>query len=470
MAFRSSAKITFLILFMGTKRRWKFFAGGLFLLLTLSFLLLTVNPATIRSNSLSEGLIGTYQEHDLPEIATNLMSEGLVKMDKEGRAVSNLASGWETNNDATEFKFRLKPNLTWVDNTPIHSEDLIFSIPDVEITYPDSSTIKFKLKESFSALPSLLAKPVFKKDTLIGTGPYRVIKIEKSLIFITKITLKPKDRTFPELSLRFYPNEKTAFSAFSLGEVQSLLGIGSLEEFKKNPRVKTTAKLNHSRVVTILYNFEDPILGKSNRSIRQALSYGAPVFKQEVPAKTSISPTSWAFREDVNDYLGNFEAAKQALGRAKASMKSEDLQKQITLTVTPQLAGIGGEIASAWEGLGLKTVVRIESGIPQNFQALLITQTIPIDPDQYSLWHSTQTKTNLTKYASARVDKDLEDGRKIVSEEGRKEKYYDFQRALLEDSPATFLYFPKYNIVYLKKAEGKIEKVLPLQLNFSDSN
>src|SRR3990167_3543853 len=100
MAFFSQAKITFLILFMSTKRRWKFFAGGLFLLLTLSFLLLTVNPATIRSNSLSEGLIGTYQEHDLPEIATNLMSEGLVKMDKEGRAVSNLASGWETNNDA----------------------------------------------------------------------------------------------------------------------------------------------------------------------------------------------------------------------------------------------------------------------------------------------------------------------------------------------------------------------------------
>ena len=470
MAFKFQAKITFLILFMGIKRKWKFFAGGVFLFLVLSFLLLTVNPDTIRSNILSEGLIGTYQEHDLPEVATNLISEGLVKMDKEGRAISNLASGWETNNDATEFTFKLKPNLTWIDNTPIHSADLVFSIPDVEITYPDSLTIKFKLKESFSAFPSLLARPLFKKDTLIGTGPYRIVKVEKSLIFITKITLKPKDRTFPELVLRFYPNEKTAMSAFALGEVQSLLGVSNLGEFGSNPRAKTKAIQSYNRVVAIFYNFEDPILGKSNRSIRQALSYSAQIFKNEVAARTSIAPTSWAFREDVNDYLGNFEAAKQALGRAKTSMRAEDLQKQIILTVTPQLANIASGIASAWEGLGLKTAVRVESGIPQNFQALLITQTIPTDPDQYSLWHSTQIKTNLTKYSSARVDKDLEDGRKIVSEDMRKEKYYDFQRALLEDSPATFLYFPKYNIVYLKKAEMKIEKVLPLQLNFSNPN
>ena len=117
-----------------------------------------------------------------------------------------------------------------------------------------------------------------------------------------------------------------------------------------------------------------------------------------------------------------------------------------------------------WQELGLNAKLRVESGIPQNFQALLITQIIPQDPDQYQLWHSTQTLTNLSKYSSPRADKDLEDGRKTASEEERKEKYMDFQKVLMEDAPATFLYYPKYNIIYLKKIEGLLSKILPIQL------
>jgi ABC-type transport system substrate-binding protein len=461
-------KLFFLILWAALKRQWKLY-GLVSLTVFLVITLFLTTSLTIHPNSLSEGIIGTYQESDLPDVATNLLSNGLVEMEN-GRAKPKLAASWEVNNDATEFKFKLKPNINWADGSKIYTEDLIFHIPDVEVSYPDSSTIQFKLKDSFSAFPSLLAKPIFKRDSLLGTGPYKVARIEKSLIFITKITLRSSDRSLPEVVLRFYPNEKTALSAFALGEVQSLLGISNLSEFNNHPRAETKEIESYSRVVAILYNFEDPVLGKTNRSIRQALSYSAPVFAKENTAKTPIQPNSWAYNGAVNDYLGNFEAAKQALGRARASMNPDDLKKQITLTVTPQLADMGSDIISAWEGLGLKAGLRVESGIPQNFQALLITQTIPEDPDQYFLWHSTQAKTNLTKYSSARVDKDLEDGRKVISEEDRKDKYFDFQRALLEDAPATFLYFPKYNVVYLKKAKTKIEQVLPLQLNLTNSN
>ena len=100
----------------------------------------------------------------------------------------------------------------------------------------------------------------------------------------------------------------------------------------------------------------------------------------------------------------------------------------------------------------------------QNFQALLITQKIPSDPDQYSLWHSTQSETNISKFSSPRVDKDLEDGRKISDLETRKQKYQDFQKVLLDHAPATFLYFPKYKVIYLKKIEIDLMKILDLQI------
>jgi len=322
-------KLFFLILLATLRRKWKLYSLISFGIFFITILFFTTS-LTIRPNVLSEGLIGTYQEHDLPEVATNLLSDGLVEMEN-GRAKPKLASSWEVNNNATEFKFKLKPNLNWADGSQIYSEDIIFHIPDVEVTYPDSSIIQFKLKDSFSAFPSLLAKPIFKKDSLLGIGPYKVAKIEKSLIFITKITLRSSDRSLPEVILRFYPNEKTALSAFALGEVQSLLGVNSLAEFNNHPRAETKEILSYSRIVAVLYNVSDPVLG--NRSIRQALSYSAPVFTSETAAKTPIPPNSWAFNGAVNDYLGNFEAAKQALSRAKGAVKPEDFDKPITLTV-----------------------------------------------------------------------------------------------------------------------------------------
>jgi len=139
-------------------------------------------------------------------------------------------------------------------------------------------------------------------------------------------------------------------------------------------------------------------------------------------------------------------------------------ENTLILTTTPVFSALGEAIIKSWKELGVNAVLRIESGIPQNFQALLIQEPIPLDPDQYAIWHSTQNKTNISNYSSPRIDKDLEDGRKTGDIEVRKEKYADFQRVLLDDAPATFLYFPKLNVIYRKKVEDNINKILPLQI------
>lgn len=411
-----------------------------------------------KESSISLGFVGTYQEHDLPLEVIKLVSEGLIKTDGEGRSRPNLVSGWDTNNDATEFKFKLKDGLQWIDGSPVRSFDLDFPIANATVSYPNDGSIQFTLKEPYSPLPSLLLKPIFKKGTLLGTGPYRITKVEKSRIFITKLTLKPNDPLLPEIFIRFYPNEKVAIAGFSLGEVQSLMGISNPEFFSNNPMVLLKQKTDYSKIVTILYQTKDPLL--SNRSLRQALAFKTPKIEGEVEANSPYPSFSWAYNSVAKKYLDNNEEAKAALERAKSSMSDDKLNGEITLTSTSNLEEVAKMISTAWKDLGFNIKLRVESGIPQNFQALLITQSIPSDPDQYFLWHATQEKTNITKYDSKRVDKDLEDGRKIISEEERKEKYFDFQKTLLEDAPATFLYFPKYNIVYLKKVEKLLDKIL----------
>ena len=399
------------------------------------------------SSILRIGMVGTYQEHDMPVEVTSLLSVGFME----------LVSSREVNNNGTIFKFKIKENLKWSDNTFLTANDFEFNIPDAEMSIPDEYTISFKLKDSYSPFPSLLTNPVFKKSTKIGIGPYRISKIEKSRIFITKIFLEPLQKGLPQIIIRFYPSEKVAGWGFNIGEVQVLMGLSNPFPQEENPQIVLKQKIDFSKIVTILYYIKDPLL--SSRSMRQALSYSAPQIDEEEIANNPYPPKSWAFDPDAKKYLSNPKEAEAALERAKSALSLEKLKQELVLTTTTSLEEVGKLVAAEWKKLGFDTKLRLEAGIPQNFQVLLITQSIPEDPDQYFLWHSTQEKTNLTKYSSARVDKDLEDGRKALTQEERKQKYVDFQKTLLEDAPATFLYFPKYNIVYLKKVEPLLSKI-----------
>lgn len=412
------------------------------------------------SNVIRLGLIGTFQTHDLPLEVTTILSEGLVKTDVDGRIKPNLVTGWEVSSDATVFKFKLKDGLKWIDNTRVKAQDLTFDIPNIDISFPDDKTIQFKLKESYSALPSLLTRPVFKKGTLLGIGSYQITKIEKSRIFITKISLEPSNLKLPKVYIRFYPNEKVAITGFNLGEVEALLGLSNAKLFLNIPKIAVKQRTDYTKIVTVLFQTKDSLL--SNRSLRQALGFETPKISGEEIADNPYPPKLWAYNPDSKKYLSNPDEAKVALERAKAQMPEDRLKSELILTTTPNLEEAGKTVVSSWKSLGFDAKLRVESGIPQNFQALLITQSIPIDPDQYFLWHGTQTKTNLTGYDSKRADKDLEDGRKTITEEDRKTKYYDLQKTLLEDAPAIFLYFPKYNIAYLKKSEPLLNKVLSL--------
>jgi len=187
-----SAKLTTLIVLEYLKRKRKVFIGGAVLVILLAVIQFKLNffhsPNIIRV-----GLIGTYQEHDLPEELTRLVSAGLVEASEGGRIKPKLITGWEVNNDATQFKFKLKDNLRWSDNTALKAQDLALSIPNTNISFPDDRTVQFSLQEAYSPLPSLLIKPVFKKGNLLGIGPYRITKVEKSRIFITKIILESNE-------------------------------------------------------------------------------------------------------------------------------------------------------------------------------------------------------------------------------------------------------------------------------------
>ncbi len=453
--------VDFILTFL-KRKKWLilFFLAAAAVLAGIFYFTVAVN----KQGRLKEGLVGTHEERDLPVTILNLISKPLIRVDKTGSPSAELAENWEVNKEATIYRVKIKPGLFWNDGKPLKASEIYLAIPDVEINAPDDQTLEFKLAETFSPFTTLLTKPILRKAPtpygfeLVGVGPYAVNAVKKDGPFVKKLELGSGDKTFPEITVTFYPNEKIAKSALKLGEVQALLGTTESGDLNFN-NLDRKEFTNYTQLVTIFLNTEDPIL--SDENLRIALAFGAPEIPGFEIARTPVSPFSWAFNENVRDYLSNPEKAKEYLKKVQKGK-----EETITLTSTSSLSEIGEKVVESWNNLGLKTVTRSESGIPQNFQALLITQNIPADPDQYSLWHSTQKGvTNISRIASPRIDKDLEDGRKITDPEVRKQKYQDFQKILLDQAPAVFLYFPKYEVVFMKKAEDELNKVLPVQLS-----
>ncbi|OGD63899.1 hypothetical protein A2160_01595 [Candidatus Beckwithbacteria bacterium RBG_13_42_9] len=397
------------------------------------------------------GFVGRYTWATLPLEVQNQMSQGLTAIAQDGSPTPALAQNWQVSDDGKNYTFTLREGLTWQDGTPLKSSDLSYPFSDVSMEMTDEKTIVFHLKEPFAPFPVILSMPVF-KDQTVGMSHYKVDQVKKNGEIIDQISLSgPQNIVY-----KFYPNLETAIQAFKLGEVDTLkdlLEISFDAQWQKNLQIEK--KLRNDEYLAAFFSLKDPIL--ADKTMRQALAYAANKGPGTTRALGPINPKSWAYNADVKNY--DFDPAKakdlfdkffqggtlEATKSAAPAFKKEDVN--LTISTTQTLLPEAEELKKSWtETLGIKVKTEMINTMPDNFQVLLIGQEIPADPDQYPLWHSTQAQ-NFTHYQSPKVDKLLEDARRILDQNKRKEKYDDFQRFLLEDAPAVFLYHPStYNL------------------------
>mgnify|MGYP001610821613 CR=1 FL=1 len=376
-------------------------------------------------------VVGRYSASDIPFPIQQQISFGLTSVSSSGIVGPGLASNWTVSDDGKIYTFDLNPSFTWQDGTKVKSKDLGFKFKDVEVSYPNDNQVVIKLKDPFAPLPATLAQPVFKSG-LLGLGKYKVYRIKKNGQYIEELLLVPIDReiSIPKIQYRFYASDSLAQMAFKLGLVDILENTLASDEITKWPNVTISEEVHKDRYVAVLFN--NQLLDKPTR---QALSYGIDKTRWKHRALGPISDESWAFNPDIKYY--EFDLAK-----AK-SKKPES----ITLTTFPAFEKIAQDIKSNWEKVGIKVTLETVTSLPENFTALVLAQATPIDPDQYILWHSTQS-TNIVHYNSQRIDKLLELGRKTIDTESRKTIYQDMQKYLLEDAPAAFLFYQTtYTIV-----------------------
>jgi peptide/nickel transport system substrate-binding protein len=364
-----------------------------------------------------------------------MISSGLTGLDAAGNVQPALAESWETSDSGKTWTFKLKPEIFWQDGKKLVSADVSYQFSDATVTYPDDQTITFTLQSAYSAFPSVVARPVFRKG-LLGTGEWKVDDLSLVGDFIDHLALEKENGE--RAVYKFYPTEERTKLAFQLGEVdvvKDLLDPSPLVDWKG---IKTEKTVNKGEYVAVFLNTDDNLL--ADKSLRQALDYATR--KDNLGGTRAISPipsTSWAYNSTVKPYLYDAEKARSMINVMSAEVKNN---LNIKLTTSPILLPQAELIQKDWQEVGVKVEIQVMSNIPNEYQALLAIFDVPDDPDQYTLWHSTQTQTNITRYSNPRIDKLLEDGRTTVNISQRRQIYLDFQRFLLEDAPAIFLYYP----------------------------
>ncbi|MFH0749537.1 MAG: ABC transporter substrate-binding protein [Candidatus Gottesmanbacteria bacterium] len=391
------------------------------------------------------GYVGEYSPSTLPLDIQKHISFGLTTVATDGAAIKGLATSWESTNSGTLYTFHLDPSIVWHTGKSVIASDINYNINNVTFTALDDQTLQVQLPNPFSVFPVLVSKPIFSKN-LIGFGQYKVSTLRLKGDKITFLRLvAAKNHALPTLEYRFYRSEAQALLAYKLGEIEELSDISnidpSMENWKNSHLLKT---YNKNRIITLYFNMKDALMNE--KQVRQMLAYAIPDLGY-TRAYSPIAPTSWAYTDEVKHYDTDIKQASKLFESTKMSTSSAE----ITITTYSQYLDVAQKIVKSWQDLGLKVNIRTANTVNEPFQILLSAQDIPTDPDQYIYWHSTQTATNISGIANAKIDKLLEDGRIEQNTEKRTTIYIDFQKRLVEELPVVFLYYPTtYSITRLK--------------------
>ncbi len=395
------------------------------------------------------GVTGNYKVDTLPTFIVSKLSYGLTSVTPSGDILPGAAKSWVIKDHGKTYEFFLKDNVYFSDGQLLTSEDVNYDFTDVVIDRPDRHTVIFHLKDAYSPFLVTVSHPIFKKD-LIGVGDYKINTIDLNDVFVSSMKISSLKNPTDSEEYIFYPTNDALKIAFGLGEISDAIGLSDLNfnntSLTSYPNAHFIKNLDQTKLVTLFYNTEDPVL--SDKKIRDTLSYGIPdTFPDGERAYFPYPPNTWYYPTVLDPRKQDYVHAQDLLTASSIGGKSPyPLLRIKTLAKYKKTAVL---ISNSWKKLGIRTKIEVVDMRPDDFQIYLGDFILAKDPDQYTLWHSGQIN-NITRYKNLRIDKLLEDGRKTTDRKERQSIYAEFQKYLLDDSPATFLYFP-YEYDLLRK-------------------
>ncbi|MDB4896985.1 MAG: oligopeptide transporter substrate-binding protein, partial [Firmicutes bacterium] len=353
-----------------------------------------------------------------------------------------------------------------------------------EITAPDKYTVKIDLKEQFAPILTdinygILEKKLFEGTPVkdfdknpatmkpVGAGPYKFVEYKRGQY----ITLERNDNWFMSKELggapfiqtlrwKVIPESATAEAALESGELDWMTPEAKdVANLEANFKAKLTP-VDYERNGWGYMNFNVSRPQLADKRVRQALTYGLDrqsiitgvLDGRAVIPAGPIPSVSWAFDPSLKPAPYDKAKAKQLLEEAGYKMNAstgiyEKDGQPLKLTFygttgSSTIEGIAAIAKKSWKEIGVDLDVQLidfnammDNFLkPGKFDISFAGFSLGLDPDQYTLFHSSQvTGFNRGRYNNPEIDKLLEAGRKESDPAKRKAIYADYQKRLMDD-------------------------------------
>lgn len=438
--FHKTIRYYYWLTFSFIRKNAKVIIGSIVTSFLLVFLLINYFPlinSLFFKKSIKIGYIGRFNFENLPTEILDEISNPLVTVNSKGEIIPILVKSWEISKDQKKYTFHLKPNLTWNDGKAFTAYDINFNLKGMQIKPVNNNTVEFTLAQPLSIFPVYLNKPIIKSPLKGVGGQWQVQGYNIKKGYFSYINLSPNKTDLEYRTYIFYDNEDKMTTAYKKGEINFMTTTKKpLADFFVN-WTNTIVKrdINYNQIMTLFFNNNSEIL--KSKEVRKAIAYAVPDFKDYgETAGSPIPPTSWAYNPDIKKYTFDIDKAQTQYE------KNASPGATLNFFTFYEYINVAEKIKENLEKIGVKVNLRVLSYMPTDYDLLLTIWNPPLDPDQYYFWHSTQTEGNITNYKNVKIDKLLEDGRKFTTIDERKKAYFDFQRNIMEDLPAHFMYYP----------------------------
>ncbi|MFZ9858085.1 MAG: peptide ABC transporter substrate-binding protein [Roseiflexaceae bacterium] len=433
-----------------------------------------------------------------------LIFDGLVRINLDGTPGPGLAESWEIDETGMVYTFTLRSDVQWHDGEPLDVEDVLFTLRAIQgpaftgapsvatvwrtvlVERAGDRSIRCQLQAPFAPFLKFATVPILPAHLLsdvppeqwassqfsmkpIGTGPYRLDQLNSEGIVLRANANYYQGRPLIEnITLRFYPDEATAFAALTRGEINGMayLGTGNLGSYNV-PRGVTRRVVPIDAYTILTFNlqqapFNDPVF---RRQLAQAIDRDDMINRvftgQVARVDTPILPGWWAYDPTAVWYIPSKERAAaglESLGyrlgddgvRVNADGQRLEFELFVDGAVDRNLAA--ADIVNQLRQVGVNVIItpldgdvlrqRLESN---EFQmALHGWQRLGSDPDVYELWHSTQAGIgrNYAGLQDALIDDALSLARIERSRDVRSELYAEFQHRWIDLAPSIIMYQP----------------------------
>jgi peptide/nickel transport system substrate-binding protein len=312
----------------------------------------------------------------------------------------------------------------------------------------------------------------------VGAGPFAFASLTKNKQGqILSYTLEAHDdyhggRPYLDsITLKFYESEDELVQAFNDNDIESIGYVSSdTDEQLQFGRKLILERLKLPRYFALFLNQnQSEVL--SDKNVRLALAHATnrvAIINDVLDGNAFLvdSPLLGGILDinpNVPSYDFDVELARSILESGGyepdedgiMARRGNRLELTIVTSTWHELARSAELIAEQWRAIGVQVnietlpVNQLNRDVisPRAYQVLLFGQVLMFDPDPYTLWHSSQVKPpggNLSLYANTTADKLMDEARQTTNPIERSAIYDEFQKVLIDDIPAIFLYSPYY--------------------------